>query len=182
LLALVQQAALRRTAAMLEQRARLPAAEAANLTLHHFRAERTVVASIESFAPLGPSERGAAESFIASLERLAPGGAVSAARDPAGGGVIYRRNPSVKGPMSVFGYDYLSDKYGEERAGALGIFHYAGLRGSGGEYAYEVLNLVDGKRSPAEIRNAVSAIYGPIPLPVVVEFLGALEAAGVVVR
>ena len=39
-----------------------------------------------------------------------------------------------------------------------------------------------GQRSPGEIRNAVSAIYGPIPLPVVVEFLGALAAAGVVVR
>jgi hypothetical protein len=84
--------------------------------------------------------------------------------------------------MSVFGYDYFSDKYGEERAGALGIFRHAGLWGRGGEYAYEVLNLVDGKRSPGEIRNAVSAIYGPIPLPVVVEFLGALESVGVVVR
>ena len=84
--------------------------------------------------------------------------------------------------MSVFGYDYLNDKYGEERAGALGIFRHAGLWGSGGEYAYEILNLVDGKRSPAEIRDAVSAIYGPVPLPLVVEFLGALEAAGVILK
>ena len=106
---------------------------------------------------------------------------MNATRD-AGEGVIYRRNPAVKGPMSVFGYDYLSDKYGEERAGALRIFRHAGLWGRGGEYAYEVLNLVDGQRSPVQIREAVSAIYGPIPLPVVVEFLAALEAAGVVVR
>jgi aminopeptidase YwaD len=181
LLALVQQGALRRTAAMLERRARLSAAEAANLTLHHFRAERAIVASIEGFARLGEAERTAAETFIAGLEGVTPGGAPYPPRD-AGGGDIYRRNPDIKGPMSVFGYDYLSDKYGEARAGALGIFNYAGLWGRGGEYAYEVLNLVDGKRSPAEIRNAVSAIYGPIPLPIVVEFLGALEAAGVIAR
>ena len=182
LLELVRSAALRRTAAMLERRGALPPREAMNLTLHHFRAERTIVGSIEGFAPLNPAERAVAESFIAALERAAPGGPLSGARETAGGGVIYRRNPALKGPMSVFGYDYLSDKYGEARTGALGIFRYAGLWGRGGEYGYEVLNLVDGKRSPAEIRDAVSAIYGPIPLPVVVEFLGALEAAGVVVR
>ena len=182
LLALVQQGALRRTAAMLERRGALPSREAMNLTRQHFRAERAIVASIEGFAALSPAERGAAETFIAGLERTTPGGPGPGPRDGPGGGVTYRRNPTVKGPMSVFGYDYLSDKYGEERARALGIFRHAGLWGRGGEYAYEVLNLVDGKRSPAEIRDAVSAIYGPIPLPVVVEFLGALEAAGVVVR
>lgn len=180
LLALVQQGALRRTAAMLERRAQLAAAEAANLTLHHFRAERTIVSSIEGFAALTAAERGAAEHFITGLERATPGSGAGVTA-PAGG-VIYRRNSAVKGPMSVFGYDYFNDKYGEERAGALRIFRHAGLWGRGGEYAYEVLNLVDGKRSPAEIRDAVSAIYGPVPLPVVVEFLGALEAAGVILR
>ena len=182
LLELVQLGALRRTAAMLERRGTLPAREAMNLTLHHFRAERTIVSSIAGFAPLSPTERGAAESFIAGLERATPGAIPSGAPHSPGGGVIYRRNPAVKGPMSVFGYDYLSDKYGEERAGALGIFRHAGLWGRGGEYAYEVLNLVDGKRSPAEIRDAVSAIYGPVPLDVVQEFLAALEVAGVILR
>jgi aminopeptidase YwaD len=166
---------------MLERRAALPPAEAANLTRHHFRAERTIVSSIEGFAILAAAERAAAETFLAGLEQVTPGGAQSPPRD-AGAGVIYRRNPAVKGPMSVFGYDYFSDKYGEERAGALRIFRHAGLWGRGGEFAYEVLNLVDGKRSPAEIRNAVSAIYGPIPLDVVQEFLTALEVAGVILR
>ena len=181
LLELIQLGALRRTASMLERRATLPPGEAMNLILHHFRAEREIVSSIEGFAALSPAARGAAERFLVGLERATPGGPVNAARD-SGEGVIYRRNPAVKGPMSVFGYDYFSDKYGEQRARALRIFRHAGPWGGGGEYAYEVLNLVDGKRSPADIRDAVSAIYGPIPLPVVVEFLGALEAAGVVVR
>jgi hypothetical protein len=151
-----------------------------NLTLHHFRAERAIVASIEGFAALTATERGAAEQFLTGLERATAGSGSGVTA--AAGGVIYRRHPEVRGPMSVFGYDYLSDRYGEERARALGLFRYAGLWGSGGEYAYEVLNLVDGRRTPAQIRDAVSATYGPVPLALVVEFLGALEAAGVIVR
>jgi hypothetical protein len=54
--------------------------------------------------------------------------------------------------------------------------------GAGGEYAYEILNLVDGARTDVQIRNAVSAIYGPVPLELVTEFLGALETAGVIRR
>ena len=182
LLALVQRGSLRRTAGMLERRAGLPLPEAENLAAQHFRAERAIVSSIDGFASISSAQRSVAESFLAGLERATPGSAVSGVREAAGEGAIYRRNPAVKGPMSVFGYDYLGDKYGEERAGALGIFRHAGLWGSGGEYAYEILNLVDGKRTTPQIRNAVSAIYGPVPLPLVVEFLGALEAAGVILK
>jgi aminopeptidase YwaD len=57
---------------------------------------------------------------------------------------------------------------------------YEGLWGAGEEYAYEVLNFADGKRSPQQIRNAVSAEYGPIPLEMVVEYLRALEKIGVI--
>ena len=35
---------------------------------------------------------------------------------------------------------------------------------AGEEYAYEVLNFADGKRNAQEIRDAVSAEYGPVPL------------------
>jgi hypothetical protein len=57
---------------------------------------------------------------------------------------------------------------------------YEGLWGSGGEYAYEVLNLADGHRPAQQIRNCISAVYGPVPLADVVEYLRALEATGVV--
>ncbi len=82
----------------------------------------------------------------------------------------------MKGPLSAFGYDYFTDHYGAEREGAIRLLQYQGLRGSGGEYAYEVLNLLDGRRTAQDIRNAVSAIYGPIALDVVVEYLRALES------
>ncbi len=51
--------------------------------------------------------------------------------------------------------------------------------GSGEEYAYEALNFADGKRNAQEIRDAVSAEYGPVRLEMVVEYLRALEKIGV---
>ena len=57
---------------------------------------------------------------------------------------------------------------------------FEGLWGAGEEYAYEVLNFADGKRNTQEIRDAVSAEYGPVPLELVVEYLRALEKMGVI--
>ena len=82
--------------------------------------------------------------------------------------------------MSVFGYDYLSDKLGAERAGKLRLLEFQGLRGAGGDYAYEVLNLARHGMNAGDIRNTVSAIYGPVPMNLVVEYLQALTEARVV--
>jgi predicted transcriptional regulator len=54
------------------------------------------------------------------------------------------------------------------------------LWGGGEEYAYEVLNFANGKRNAQEIRDAVSAEYGPVPLELIVEYLRALEKIGIV--
>lgn len=62
------------------------------------------------------------------------------------------------------------------------LLSYEGLWGSGEEYAYETLNFADGKRNAQQIRDAVSAEYGPVPLELVVEYLKALEKIGVVAR
>ena len=93
---------------------------------------------------------------------------------------VFVRKPTPKGPLAVFGYDYFAD-----HAKAAGIpepklLTYEGLWGSGEEYAYEVLNFADGKRNAQEIRDAVSAEYGPIPLELVVGYLRALEKIGLV--
>jgi hypothetical protein len=94
----------------------------------------------------------------------------------------FKRTPQPKGPLSVFGYDYFGD-----RAEAAGIampklLSYEGLWGGSGEYTYEVLNFADGNRNAQQIRDAVSAEYGPIPLELVVEYLKALEKIGVVTQ
>ncbi len=92
----------------------------------------------------------------------------------------FKRRTEPKGPLTVFGYDYFSDKARSAGVATPKLLSYEGLWGSGEEYAYEVLNFADGKRNTQGIRDAVSAEYGPVPLEIVTEYLKALEKCGVV--
>jgi aminopeptidase YwaD len=83
----------------------------------------------------------------------------------------YRRNPAIKGTMGAFGYDYFTAHYAKHKDIRLS-----------GEYQYEALNLVDGGRSVQEIRDALSAIYEPVPLKDVQQYLEALASIGVITR
>jgi aminopeptidase YwaD len=94
--------------------------------------------------------------------------------------VVWKRKASPKGPLAVFGYDYFADHAKAAGIATPKLLSYEGLWGAGEEYAYEVLNFADGKRNAQEIRDAVSAEYGPVPLELVVEYLRALEKIGVV--
>jgi Coenzyme PQQ synthesis protein D (PqqD) len=70
--------------------------------------------------------------------------------------------------MSAFGYDYFDAHYKGEKIRL------------NGEYRYEALNLVNGQRSVQEIRDALSAIYEPVPLEDVKQYLEALASIGVI--
>src|SRR5262249_53523628 len=94
--------------------------------------------------------------------------------------LLFQRNLQPKGPLAVFGYDYFADHAKAAGLATPKLLSYEGLWGAGEEYAYEVLNFADGKRNAQEIRDAVSAEYGPVPLDLVVEYLRALEKIGVV--
>ncbi len=95
-------------------------------------------------------------------------------------GLRFRRNTRPTGPLAVFGYDYFADHAKAAGVATPKLLSYEGLWGAGEEYAYEVLNFADGTRNAQEIRDAVSAEYGPVPLEMVVEYLRALEKIGVV--
>jgi len=176
---LLQTHSLRRTSQMLARRDALTQEEAANLTRFHLAQERALIESMNRFFRIPETARTEADVFVNNLERLV-GGTTPAPVPQGDGRLIFRRNTQLKGPMTVFGYDYFSDHYGVERERKLRLSQYQGLRGGAGEYAYEVLNLVNGRRTAQEIRDAVSATYGPIPLDVVVEYLRALESIGVI--
>ena len=90
-------------------------------------------------------------------------------KEPPRSGPVYRRNKAIKGPMSVFGYDYFAD-------------HYKQPVKLTGDAAYEALNFADGTRTTSQIRDALSAIYGPIPLEDVEQYLAAAASIGVVER
>ncbi len=99
-----------------------------------------------------------------------------------GGDVRYRRKPEPRGPVLVFGSDYVNDRTATAGLTPPKILSYEGLWGSGEEYAYEVLNFVDGLLDAQQIRDRVSAEYGPIPVELVADYLGALEKTGVLER
>jgi hypothetical protein len=95
--------------------------------------------------------------------------------------IKFKRRGSPKGPMAVFGFDYFEAEWARRgHTTKPKLLEYEGLWGGGEEYAYEVLNFADGKRNAQEIRDAVSAEYGPVPLELVVEYLKALAEIGVV--
>ena len=179
ILRVLQANSLRRTSTMLTRRAALSADEAANLTRFHVSQERALIDSMERFFRIPEATRTEANTFLTGVERLA--GSVEAALAAQGDGLlVFQRNAKIKGTMSAFGYDYFTDHYGAERERSVRLLQFQGLRGGGGDYSYEVLNLVNGRRTVQEIRDFVSAVYGPIPLEVVLEYLRALESIRVI--
>lgn len=179
ILRLLESHSLRRISTVLVRRATLSDEEAGNLTRYHLSQERMLVDSMERFFRIPQRTRDEANTFLTKLERLM--GEVSPAPNAQGDGrLVFRRNAKVKGPMSAFGYDYFTDHYGAERERAIRLLQFQGLRGAGGDYGYEVQNYVNGRRTAQQIRDAVSATYGPIPLELVVEYLRSLESIRVI--
>lgn len=145
-------------------------AEVAALRRFHFDYEAGVLDSVARFAPLDPA-------LEAEQRRLATGLQTLLAMVPAAGSgadpQVYRRAAAPKGPMDGFGYSYLDDKLTAARLPRPRLLDRSAPGGQ--SFAYEALNLVDGKRSVGRIRDDLSAIYAPVPLAEVAEFLATLE-------
>jgi aminopeptidase YwaD len=154
-------------------------AEAQNLTWHYLDGEIEIANSIKRIVPnsIAVSEIAFEGSIPLKLSEGYKKPAASSNRD---GSVKYKRQQAPRGPLAVFGYDYFSDHARAAGVATPKLLSFEGLWGAGEEYAYEVLNFADGKRNAQEIRDAVSAEYGPVPLELVVEYLRALEKLGVV--
>jgi hypothetical protein len=178
LVAVLERRQLERTARMLERRAHLSPEDAAAVTRGHWDYERGVIDSIARFVPQAAVPRTALETRLAALQRTyGTGGRKPPAQGEAAR--IYRRNPTPKGPMTVFGYDYLVDRLGKDRAEALQLRDHAGTDGYAASYALEALNFVDGRRDVQDIRDALTAEFGPVPIEQVADYLRALEQIGV---
>jgi len=146
----------------------------------HWLREHAKIDSISDFADVSEDDKAAAHEFVRRLAELTGGKEQST---DASTGVIYARNPDVKGPMGAFGYSYLNDKMGDA-AQALALPNHTGTSVDGrllggGIFTYETLNLVDGKRSTSDIHDWLTATLAPVPLTVVEEYLAALEEIGV---
>jgi aminopeptidase YwaD len=90
----------------------------------------------------------------------------------------YGRIPvrKVAGPMNVYYYDYVAERAGGDLRAAERISARAG----GDIILYEILNLVDGRRSIQAIRDYLTAAYGRISIEDVADYLRLLERVGVV--
>jgi hypothetical protein len=89
------------------------------------------------------------------------------------------------GPLMFQNDDVLRDRLSSERLHEIKLLDAASSRllnaqDSGAIYAYEIVNFVDGKRSVADIRDAVSGELGPIPLELVSDYLHACEEAKII--
>lgn len=91
----------------------------------------------------------------------------------------YGRVPvrKVAGPMSVYYYDYISERANGDD---LRVVERINAKAGGEIILYEILNLVDGKRSIQAIRDYVAAAYGLIAVEDVSDYLRLLEKIGVV--
>ena len=80
--------------------------------------------------------------------------------------------------MNGFGYSWFDDRLA--RAGLTRPRLLAREAGPGPSFGYEALNLVDGRRSVGEIRDALAASVGPVPIEEVAEYLDMLARLGVI--
>ena len=177
-LSLLKRNALKRSAELIEMRMQLEHADAEAVTNIHWQAERGKLNSISEFADVLKSDRSIAIAYLRNLADLV--GSPSADSQSPGDDTVYERNADIRGPMRAFGYSYLTDKYTEERYDELKLPKHTGTNGTGGEYVYEALNLVNGNRTVTDIRNWLTAELGPVPIEYVSEYLQALESVNVI--
>ncbi len=139
--------------------------------------EREVFDSLKTYFNIPDETQTQFSTFIGKIQNLME--PVTPPTQSSGdAAIIFSRSAKLKGPMEVFGYNYLHDHYGSDKTKALRLPELD----NGGIYSYEVLNFVDGKRNVQEITSMLSGAYGPISMDVIVEYLKALEAIGVVIR
>ena len=167
----IRRHSLERAAEALARRDRLagqPKAEQDNVLRYQLAYERGVLESIAAFGKVPE-----AEEHFATLRTL-----LGEEKKPASSGTVYRRAAQPKGPMNGFGYSWFRDKTTQEEIPAPALLRREPLW-SEASYGYEALNLVDGRRTVKQIRDDLSAIYGPVPLEEVTEYLDVLRRIGV---
>src|SRR6202167_1174825 len=89
------------------------------------------------------------------------------------------------GPLTYQTDNVLLARLGKERYGKIKLIsadatQLLNVRDLSELYAYEIFNFVDGRRSVGEIRDAVSAEYGPLPVNLVADYLEACAEAGAI--
>ncbi|MGZ8351219.1 MAG: M28 family peptidase, partial [Allosphingosinicella sp.] len=166
----IQAGALERAAVAAERTEALNAAgagrDAALVWPHYRQAEEAVLRSLDRFG-------GEVADFAwPSPPTLGP------VPPPRASGPVYRRIRN-DGPMDGFGYSWLDDQLERRRLARPALLDRAADWPEAPGFGYEALNLVDGRRSVGEIRDALAATVGAAPEAEVADYLAALARLGV---
>ena len=159
------------------------AKEALNLVTEAARQERETLASIEPFAPQQKPlldnliEQVNARYSQAKLVLAVYGKEAVEVRESAHGRLVPRRNPEVVGLLSVGGGVYAPG--GREGRGSANPTPTGRLENSG-IITYDALNLVDGHRSIAGIRDILSANYGSVSEDFIYQYFKQLQEQKIV--
>ena len=85
------------------------------------------------------------------------------------------RRADVRGPVDVYYFSAVAEALGSDVPSTA-----LARRENGDVLAFEALNLVDGRRSIAEIRDILSGRYSPVPLGEIAQYLELLARARVI--
>jgi len=172
--------------------------EARNLVNQTLQREDATLHSIVEFTsgPAGADADGAkalaeqATNFHSWLERQAKvrGAKGVAPSAPWAGDPEAKRMPiraGEFGPLTYQNDNVLLARLGKGRYAKIKLINseatpMLNVRDQSELYAYEIINFVNGKRTVGEIRDAVSAEYGPLPVNFVADYLDACAEAGVI--
>ena len=172
--------------------------EARNLLTQMLRREQAELRSFSVYAESDPGNLGAFSKDLEAQATMLNGwidrsadrrGAHSLLTQPPWHGQPDAERVPVRvgefGPLTFQNDDVLLDRLGSERVSKIKLLNgesnrLISVQDRGALYAYEIVNFVDGKRTVGEIRDAVAAEFGPIPIDVVVDYLKACEEATIV--
>ena len=172
--------------------------EARNLVNQTLQRENATLRSIVEFTG-GPAEADAdgakaladqTTGFHNWLDKQAKlrGGKETAPTAPWAGASDAKRVPmriDEFGPLTYQNDNVLLARLGKDRYAKIKLINseatqLLNVRDQSELYAYEIVNFVNGKRTVGEIRDAVSAEYGPLPVNLVADYLDACAEAGVI--
>jgi aminopeptidase YwaD len=127
------------------------------------------------------------QSWIDARAKLR-GATGSAPRAPWAGDSDAKRIPvriGEFGPLTYQNDNVLLARLGKERYGKIKLINaehtqLLSVQDQSELYAYEIVNFVNGQHTVGEIRDAVSAEYGPLPVNLVADYLNACAEAGVI--
>jgi hypothetical protein len=156
--------------------------EALNAVAHAARWEREAAGSVRRFTD-GPATRAALEGALRRLEQQERELVRSLMDEARAAGVPVAANPAAPAPPDPrvpvrLTRGPLDFDLPASRLPATDAAWYDSLA-LNGDQRFELVNFVDGARSVTEIRDALAAEYGPVPVAVLARYLEDLVRVGV---